>query len=78
MMFKNKNWLPTKCNVKNMNVFIHALNLGLTGPLFSDVQTFLRVYAMTKRISLLKTQVMFLDQELRYAPLNRIVYNQED
>ena len=30
---------------------------------------------MTKRISLLITQVRFLDGDLKLAPLNRIVYN---
>lgn len=52
--FKSK-WLPKRanCQIMDQNAFIHAVNLGVCGPLFSDIQTFLRVYAMTKRISLL-------------------------
>jgi hypothetical protein len=33
---------------------------------------------MTKRISLVATQVKFLDDELKYAPLKKFVYNSDN
>ena len=71
-MFKDQAWVPIKPEVTDKTSFIHAINLAVGGPLFPDVQTFLRVYAMSKRMALLKTQVQFLDNELKCSPLNRI------
>ena len=55
-MFLDKTWNPTGItNINEKNAFIHAINLAICGPLFADVQTFLRVYAMSKRMALIKT-----------------------
>ena len=67
--------MPDGSRINEMNAFIHGVNLVVCGPLFPDVQSFLRIYAMTKRMALLKTQVMWLDQKLRFAPLNKLIYD---
>ena len=54
-LFFSKTWSPSKLNLDVKNAFIHGLNLAVCGPLFEDVQKFLRVHAMSKRTSLLKT-----------------------
>ena len=76
-LFLDKQWMPLNCNmnVTKMNAFVHAINLATCGPLFPDVQAFLRLYAISKRMTLINTQDMFLDSALRFGPINRIVYD---
>lgn len=74
-IFLNKRWNPAKLNLDSKNAFIHGLNLAVCGPLFEDVQRFLRVHAMSKRTSLLKTQIAYLDDDLQFAPLNKVIFD---
>lgn len=76
-VFQDKDWIPTrnKMNLDDKNRFIHGLNLAACGNVFPNVQCFLKVYAMCKRQALIKTQLAYLDNKLKYHPLNKVLFD---
>lgn len=75
-LFSDPKFLPETRPLDNRTAFIAGLNLACGGPLFQDVESFLRIYSLCKKQSLEKTVSQYEQNVLKLAPINRIVYHE--